>query len=153
MPEIVAIVEDQPSVVEVPEDLGTVTIVERIVEVIEVPGGLVLVDSTSTEIVELQPDIVVVEREPQVEVVEVGIAGPQGPPGPPGAAGSALQAWVHDQSTPSATWTVDHPLDFYPSVSVVDTLGRTCYGEVSYPSATQVVVTFSAMFSGKAYLS
>ena len=62
-------------------------------------------------------------------------------------------AYAHTQGTSSATWTINHNLDFYPNVTVVDSAGTIVEGEISYTSRNQVVLTFSASFSGKAYLS
>lgn len=60
---------------------------------------------------------------------------------------------VHTQASVSATWTINHTLGGYPSVTVVDTASTVVYGEVSYISTTQVRVVFSAPFSGFAYLT
>lgn len=60
---------------------------------------------------------------------------------------------VHTQGTPSTTWTITHALGGYPSVSVVDSARTVVFGEVNYLSTTQVVVNFSAAFSGYAYLT
>lgn len=82
-----------------------------------------------------------------------GTTGPPGPPGPQGAPGTATsQAYVHVQSTPSVTWVIEHNLDIVPNVTVVDSSDRQVEGDVAY-SMGQVVVTFSAAFSGRAYLS
>lgn len=62
-------------------------------------------------------------------------------------------AYAHNQGTSSATWTINHNLDFYPNVTVVDSAGTIVEGEISYTSRNQIVLTFSAAFSGKAYLS
>jgi hypothetical protein len=62
-------------------------------------------------------------------------------------------AYAHTQGTASATWTVNHNLDFYPNVTVVDSGGTIVEGEIAYTSRNQVVLTFTAAFSGKAYLS
>lgn len=61
--------------------------------------------------------------------------------------------YVHDQSVPSATWTIVHNMDKRPSVSIVNTLEQMVLGEVSYPDADTVVVTFTNAFAGKAYLN
>jgi hypothetical protein len=60
---------------------------------------------------------------------------------------------VHTQGTASATWTINHSLGGYPSVSVVDSAKTVVFGEVTYTSTTQVVVNFSSAFSGYAYLT
>jgi hypothetical protein len=62
-------------------------------------------------------------------------------------------AYAHTQGTASATWTINHNLDFYPNVTVVDSAGTIVEGEIAYTSRNQIVLTFSAAFSGKAYLS
>lgn len=62
-------------------------------------------------------------------------------------------AYAHTQGTASATWTIVHNLDFFPNVTVVDSGGTIVEGEITYTNRNQVVLTFAAAFSGKAYLS
>ena len=62
-------------------------------------------------------------------------------------------AYTHEQAVPATVWTIVHPLGYQPSVSVVDTLGRRVFGDIEYVNATTITATFSAAFSGKAYLS
>jgi hypothetical protein len=61
--------------------------------------------------------------------------------------------YIHVQSIASDTWTINHPLDKFPSVTVVDSAENVVYGNVQYISMTQIQVTFSAAFGGKAYLN
>lgn len=103
------------------------------------------------EIVELVNSVVVDAS--SVDVVEIGIAGPQGPPGVQGPPGGATASYVHTQASPASVWTIDHNLGFYPNVTVIDTLGRVVEGEEAYPTVNRVVLTFSAAFSGAAYVS
>jgi hypothetical protein len=84
----------------------------------------------------------------------------RGPPGVPGADGQDGQDGVdgdvhyeHNQGVASDTWVINHSLGKRPSVTVIDSAGDECQGDVTYPSADQVVVYFSAPFSGKAYLN
>lgn len=63
------------------------------------------------------------------------------------------QRHVHTQASPSSTWVINHLLDGYPSVMVVDSAATVVIGEVSYVSTSQVVVEFTAPFSGYAYLT
>ena len=85
---------------------------------------------------------------------EPGPMGPQGPPGPPGPGSEGfIPSYVHEQSTPQATWTINHFLDYMPNVTTVDSSGRTVEGDVLYSSPVQVVVEFTAPFSGRAFLS
>jgi hypothetical protein len=61
--------------------------------------------------------------------------------------------YVHEQGSPSATWTINHNLSKFPSVSIVDSAGTLIIAEVEYVSTSQVVITFDASTSGKAYLN
>lgn len=58
-----------------------------------------------------------------------------------------------EQLSPSATWVIDHPLDKYPSVSIVDSAGSVVIGDVEYVSKKRIIVTFQGAFAGKAYLN
>jgi hypothetical protein len=75
----------------------------------------------------------------------------RGPKGADGAGGAG--AYTHVQGTAAAVWTIDHGLSFLPNVAVVDSTGRAAEGDVVYTDADTVTITFSAAFSGKAYLS
>ncbi|NDB57903.1 hypothetical protein EB001_05610 [bacterium] len=84
-------------------------------------------------------------------VVKVANVGPTGPTGPAGVSGGN---YTHIQSAPSTTWTVVHNLGYHPGgVSVIDSAGTKVYGDVTHTSVNQLVINFSAGFSGKAYLS
>lgn len=84
-------------------------------------------------------------------VVKVANVGPAGPAGPAGVGGGN---YTHIQSTPSTTWTVVHNLGYHPGgVSVIDSAGTKVYGDITHISVNQLVINFSAGFSGKAYLS
>lgn len=61
--------------------------------------------------------------------------------------------YVYVQNVSSAMWIVNHNLNKYPSVSVVDSAGSTVVGDVSYDTLNQVTLTFSAPFSGKAFFN
>ena len=66
---------------------------------------------------------------------------------------TAKLGYVFTQSTPAAVWTINHDLGKYPAVSIVDSANDEVIGEVHYTSTSQVVITFSAAFSGKAFLN
>lgn len=61
--------------------------------------------------------------------------------------------FVFSQSSASDTWEITHNLGKFPSVSVVDSAGSKVIGEVTYNSINKVTLTFSAAFSGNAYLN
>lgn len=60
---------------------------------------------------------------------------------------------VHTQASVSSSWVISHDLGGRPSVTVVDSAGTVVVGEVSYNSDTQVTISFTAPFSGYAYLT
>ena len=60
---------------------------------------------------------------------------------------------IHNQASPSAIWHVTHTLAFMPSVTVVDSAGTWFIGAVTFIDATHIDITFTAPFSGTAYLS
>jgi hypothetical protein len=61
--------------------------------------------------------------------------------------------FVYTQTVASASWNIVHNLGKYPSVSIVDSSGNLVVGDVNYISLNELIVTFSAAFSGQAYLN
>lgn len=61
--------------------------------------------------------------------------------------------FVFTQGTPSISWSINHDLDKYPSVGVVDSAGTKVYGQVDYVDKNNLTITFVNQFSGKAYLN
>lgn len=61
--------------------------------------------------------------------------------------------YTHDQIAASASWIINHPLNKFVSVTIVDSGGSLVIGEIQYISRSQIIVNFSAEFSGKAYLN
>ena len=78
-----------------------------------------------------------------------GLQGIQGPPGT-GVVGGTFE---YTQASPSATWVITHNMGYFPAVSIVDSAGELVEGTTVYTSANVVTLSFSAAFSGKAYLS
>jgi hypothetical protein len=106
----------------------------------------------TVEVINEDIEIVVTEEVIQVEVGAFGPQGPQGPQGPPGNTTAANVFYVHNQPIASATWTINHNLGGNPTAVVQDSAGTTCEGNFSYPSRNQMIITFSAAFSGVAYV-
>ena len=76
-------------------------------------------------------------------------------PGPQGPAGVFTPAdifYVHTQGQASAIWTINHNLGGQPTAVVLDSAGTQCEGTFSYPSTNQMIITFTAAFSGTAYV-
>lgn len=106
------------------------------------------------------PTGVTVVVPPPMKVVYLAQQGLQGPPGadgadgaqgPPGPGGDTT--YTHDQAVPATTWTINHNLNRYPSVTVVDSANEEVEGETVYVSANTIECRFNSAFSGKAYLN
>jgi len=70
-----------------------------------------------------------------------------------GAGGSGDIHYIFSQDIPSALWTITHNLNKKPSVTVVSSADTVMYGDTTYINTNKLTITFSAPFSGKAYLN
>lgn len=61
--------------------------------------------------------------------------------------------FLFEQEMASAEWEISHPLNKFPSVSVVDSSGNEVLGEVIYINDGKIKIVFQGAFSGKAYLN
>lgn len=61
--------------------------------------------------------------------------------------------YIHNQVVASGTWQIQHNLDKFPSISVVDSGDNLVVGEVKYIDLNNVLITFTSVFSGKAYFN
>lgn len=61
--------------------------------------------------------------------------------------------YIHKQILASDVWIIEHNLGRFPSVTVVDSIRREYEGTVDYDNDRRLRVTFSAPFSGEAYLN
>jgi len=59
----------------------------------------------------------------------------------------------HSQANASTEWTIQHNLDKYPSITVVDSAENVVYGAIQYIDKNNLKIIFSAGFAGKAYLN
>lgn len=66
---------------------------------------------------------------------------------------TARISYEHTQGVSSDSWVITHNLGFKPNVTVVDSAGTIYEGEITYTNSNSLTVSFSAAFSGKAYLS
>lgn len=57
------------------------------------------------------------------------------------------------QGVPATTWNIQHDLNKFPSVSVINNNNVVINGEVTYIDNNNVQLNFSAGFTGKAYLN
>ena len=63
------------------------------------------------------------------------------------------KTFVFNQAVPSVTWTITHNLNKFPSVTSVNINNIEVKGEIEYTDLNNLTITFSAGFSGKAYLN
>ena len=61
--------------------------------------------------------------------------------------------FIFNQSIPSTDWRITHNLDKFCSVEVVSSSNIIKYGNVTYIDSNSLKITFSAPFSGRAYLN
>ena len=61
--------------------------------------------------------------------------------------------YEHVQGSASATWVVTHNLNKKPSIVIIASSGDEVEGDITYDSSFQLTLTFSAAFSGTAYLN
>jgi len=109
-----------------------------------------------------QESIVVTEKEKSTLIVsnnnsEIITSQPQGLPGRDGVDGhdgiDGDRHFSFEQSLPSNTWVVTHNLNKFPSVTVIDSANTEVEGGVEFIDINTVQISFSAAFSGKAYLN
>ena len=65
----------------------------------------------------------------------------------------ADKTYLHIQSVASNEWLINHGLNKYPAVSIIDSAENEVIGEVEYIDANNVKLKFAGSFSGKATLN
>jgi len=68
-----------------------------------------------------------------------------------GGSGST-SAYVHQQLTPAATWTINHGLGYRPSVELLDSGSQEIDAEIAHPTVNQTVITLNPATAGLARL-
>lgn len=61
--------------------------------------------------------------------------------------------YIHEQGSAESVWTINHNMNCYPSVTVVDSAKSTVIGHVQYIDTNNLTITFTAAFKGIAYLN
>jgi hypothetical protein len=84
---------------------------------------------------------------------QIKFVGATGASGPPGTSGDAENTFIYTQATPSAVWVISHGLGRFPAVDVVDSSNSEVDGDLQYLDSNHLSITFSAPFSGEAYLN
>lgn len=65
----------------------------------------------------------------------------------------ALATFVFEQGIASDEWVIEHNLNKYPSVSVVDSANNVITPEVEYIDLNNIVVRMNGATTGKAFLN
>jgi hypothetical protein len=102
--------------------------------------------------------IVITPRVPSALVVSTarppaGAKGDKGDKGDTGDTGISGGSFTYTQSGVSDSWIISHGLGYRPAVTVIDSGGNQVEGDVVYTDSDNLTITFSAGFSGVAYLS
>jgi hypothetical protein len=92
------------------------------------------------------------DEAPALNQYKVVVFYPPASVGTGGGGGGGSSRFEYQQTTPSAQWSVAHSLNGYPLVNVTDSSGTQIFGDVTYPSTSQVVIDFTAPFTGVASL-
>ena len=65
--------------------------------------------------------------------------------------GGGGNTFIFNQVFPVYVWYINHNLNKYPSVSVVDSAGNVFIGDIKYIDENNLTVTFLQMVNGYAY--
>lgn len=63
------------------------------------------------------------------------------------------KTFVFEQKISSDLWEINHNLNKFPSVTIVDSAGSTVLGDVIYIDINNLNIIFSAPFTGVVYLN
>ena len=61
--------------------------------------------------------------------------------------------YTFEQGSAASTWIINHNLNKYPSVTVVDSAENEIIASVKYQDANTCIIEMSSPFKGKAYLN
>lgn len=61
--------------------------------------------------------------------------------------------YLHQQDVPSNEWIINHNLNKYPAISVIDSGNNEVVGEVEYIDLNNLKINFIGSFTGKATLN
>ena len=63
------------------------------------------------------------------------------------------KTYLHIQDVASNEWNINHNLNKYPSVTVIDSANNEVVGDVEYIDNNNLIIKFEGSFSGKATLN
>lgn len=101
------------------------------------------VNVTQVSIVEDVESLVITQTNSEIRVVGVGAI----------YGGASDKTYIHRQDENSDLWEVEHNLNKYPSVTVVDSGENVVYASVEYIDENNLRISFNGNNSGKAYIN
>lgn len=129
------------------EDL--ILVEDGLVVVAETPRPqIVEVSGDTVNVVDGDPDLVLLDDD---DVLVVTAPGPQGPQGPPGLPGGTW--YVHTQTTPSSAWVINHNLGRLAHTTVFVPDFVEVEADVTQNTVNQTAVTFATPQSGTAFIA
>lgn len=124
------------------------------VTVVQVPQRVVVAHESNRITTIATPEHAVVRvtapRVAVVRTVEKVVVRGTGAQGPPGA---GFTYYFHTQSTPAATWVIDHNIGHPVHVTLFVPNGTISFADVTENTVNQASITFSTPTTGSAYLS
>jgi hypothetical protein len=63
------------------------------------------------------------------------------------------ESYIHEQLIPANQWIVNHNLNRYPKVTIVNDINVEVIADIVYTNTNQVIISFSNPFYGKAYFT
>jgi len=101
----------------------------------------------ATTVIELQDTPTVYGTEGQVLAMNSTVDGVEW------VAPAGDKHYSHNQAGAASVWTIVHNLGKHPSASVTDSGGNKVFGDEKYIDLNTMTITFTASFSGRAYLN
>lgn len=131
------------------------------------PGLVFLKEKNSAVVIPrlptYSPIVLPKETKPFVVAVNSGSTGPKGPAGPTGPRGEKGEKgepgsggdlhFKFTQGSAASVWVIKHDLEKFPIPLIQDSANDEVEGDYEYPNSNEIVLTFSAPFSGVAYLN
>jgi len=58
--------------------------------------------------------------------------------------------YIYNQGLPAPVWNINHGLNKFPSITVINSANETVEGHINYIDGNNVILTFNGAFSGDA---
>jgi hypothetical protein len=63
------------------------------------------------------------------------------------------ETFIFSQNSASDLWIIVHPLNKYPSITIIDSANTEVEGDIEYVNLSTVHVKFNSAFTGVAFLN